>query len=210
MEEARSDLLPCAPEVPSFDDFNPKAKIPYGVSVEHVYQRDARLCRVSANSGYGACEEGHDATGRHADACQLQQYGWGIHYQQSPAPLSDNRKECVSQWASRFASCGEIPENAAQHAGADGIEVKASRYLRGWQGHNPEDVWLMVFVFESGRPSTCTRPRNARYFDFMQSMVGCSQRPIGNLRGGAPQAGEQSQQQFCHPALKRCQRTGFI
>jgi hypothetical protein len=42
--------------------------------------------------------------------------------------------------------------NAAQHAGADGIEIKASRYLKAWQGHNPEDVWMMVFVFEGGRP----------------------------------------------------------
>jgi hypothetical protein len=42
--------------------------------------------------------------------------------------------------------------DAAQHAGVDGIEIKASRYLKGWQGHNPEDVWIMVFVFEGGRP----------------------------------------------------------
>lgn len=41
--------------------------------------------------------------------------------------------------------------NAAQHASV-GIEVKASRYARGWQGHNPEDTWLMVFVFDSNRP----------------------------------------------------------
>lgn len=47
---------------------------------------------------------------------------------------------------------GKYPRDAAQHAGADGIEIKASRYLKAWQGHNPEDVWLMVFVFESGRP----------------------------------------------------------
>jgi hypothetical protein len=36
--------------------------------------------------------------------------------------------------------------------GNQGIEIKASRYLKGWQGHNPEDVWLMVFVFDSNRP----------------------------------------------------------
>lgn len=37
--------------------------------------------------------------------------------------------------------------------GPAGIEVKASRYPKGWQGHNPEDVWLMVFYFSSGRPT---------------------------------------------------------
>jgi hypothetical protein len=46
---------------------------------------------------------------------------------------------------------GMFANNAAQHA-AQGIEVKASRYRKGWQGHNAEDVWLMVFVFDSNRP----------------------------------------------------------
>lgn len=46
---------------------------------------------------------------------------------------------------------GMYPNNAVQHSNA-GIEIKASRYLRGWQGHNPEDTWLMIFVFDSNRP----------------------------------------------------------
>jgi len=39
-------------------------------------------------------------------------------------------------------------DDAAQHV-SEGIEIKASRRVSGWQGHNPEDVWLMVFVFDS-------------------------------------------------------------
>lgn len=35
--------------------------------------------------------------------------------------------------------------------GHDGIEVKASRYARGWQGHNPEESWLLVLVYTAGR-----------------------------------------------------------
>ena len=46
----------------------------------------------------------------------------------------------------------QFPDNAVQHASV-GIEVKASRNNSGWQGHNPEDIWLMVFVFESNRPN---------------------------------------------------------
>ncbi len=38
--------------------------------------------------------------------------------------------------------------NACQH-GTEGIEVKASRHKSGWQGHNAEDAWLMVFVFDA-------------------------------------------------------------
>jgi hypothetical protein len=47
---------------------------------------------------------------------------------------------------------GRYPGNRLQH-GTEGIEVKASRYLKAWQGHNAEDAWLLVFCFESGRPT---------------------------------------------------------
>jgi hypothetical protein len=34
--------------------------------------------------------------------------------------------------------------------GGEGIEVKASIHKGGWQGHNPEDVWLMIFRYAVG------------------------------------------------------------
>lgn len=43
---------------------------------------------------------------------------------------------------------GMFPGDATQHS-TDGIEVKGSRHASGWQGHNAEDVWLMVFHFDS-------------------------------------------------------------
>jgi hypothetical protein len=59
---------------------------------------------------------------------------------------------------------GRYPHDAAQHAGSDGIEIKASRYLKGWQGHNAENVWLMVFVFQSGRQGPKTKETPAFKF----------------------------------------------
>lgn len=43
---------------------------------------------------------------------------------------------------------GMFPNDAVQHA-QEGIEIKASRHAGGWQGHNSEAVWLMVFHFDS-------------------------------------------------------------
>lgn len=43
---------------------------------------------------------------------------------------------------------GMYVNNSVQYSSV-GIEIKASRYKRAWQGHNPENVWLMVFVFNS-------------------------------------------------------------
>ena len=46
---------------------------------------------------------------------------------------------------------GMFSNDSVRHA-ALGIEVKASRKPSGWQGHNPEDTWLMVFMFKANRP----------------------------------------------------------
>jgi hypothetical protein len=59
---------------------------------------------------------------------------------------------------------GAFPNDAIQHSG-NGIEIKASRYQRAWQGHNAEDTWLMVFVFDSNRP--VDPPDVARPFRFL-------------------------------------------
>jgi len=58
-----------------------------------------------------------------------------------------------------------FPGNSVQHA-SEGIEIKASRYEKGWQGHNPEDTWLMVFVYDSNRPRD-TMSHNQRPFQFL-------------------------------------------
>ena len=47
---------------------------------------------------------------------------------------------------------GMFPNNATQYS-SEGIEIKASRHASGWQGHNPEAIWLMVFYFDSNTVS---------------------------------------------------------
>lgn len=64
---------------------------------------------------------------------------------------------------------GMYPGDSLQH-GTEGIEVKASRYLKGWQGHNAEDCWLMVCVYESGRPTDEAKgilPKPFRYLEVL-------------------------------------------
>jgi hypothetical protein len=62
---------------------------------------------------------------------------------------------------------GQFPGDAAQHS-AEGVEVKASRYLSGWQGHNPEETWLMVFAFQSSRPVDRHEGRDHVPFGFVK------------------------------------------
>jgi len=54
---------------------------------------------------------------------------------------------------------GNFPNDAILR-GDKGIEVKASRYSSGWQGHNPESVWLLVFQIDCNSPNEKnTQPR---------------------------------------------------
>jgi hypothetical protein len=62
---------------------------------------------------------------------------------------------------------GLYPEDAILH-GTEGIEVKGSRHVSGWQGHNPEDVWLLVFVFDSNTSRDMGRGIEARPFKFIK------------------------------------------
>jgi hypothetical protein len=62
---------------------------------------------------------------------------------------------------------GRFAGNAAQHS-KEGIEIKASRYLHGWQGHNPENCFLLVFVFDSNRPGDAAKDVSPRSFAFVE------------------------------------------
>lgn len=60
---------------------------------------------------------------------------------------------------------GKFKNDACQH-GTEGIEIKASRHSSGWQGHNAEDVWLMVFVFDANSVRDASRGIGPKPFRF--------------------------------------------
>ena len=134
------------------DGFNTEAALPYDLSIDHMHRAMSdfveflRLVNgelytndmprlesilMSANFSSMVGEFMIAAISRHCAGLEKNMYHNG-HPDLLPTNLFEN--------------------NAAQHASV-GIEVKASRYNRGWQGHNPEDTWLMVFVFDSNRPN---------------------------------------------------------
>lgn len=86
-------------------------------------------------------------------------------------------KHCASMVKSRYHNghpdllpAGKFTGDAIQHV-SDGIEIKASRYGRGWRGHNAEDAWLMVFVFDSNTSQLdkeTNKPQSPRPFQFLK------------------------------------------
>ena len=76
---------------------------------------------------------------------------------------------------------GRYPGNKLQH-GTEGIEVKGSRYMKSWQGHNAEDAWLMVFCFASGRPTDRDKGIPPAPFRFIQTPASEGSRPAACAR----------------------------
>lgn len=77
---------------------------------------------------------------------------------------------------------GTYPGNAVQYA-HEGIEIKASRYPSGWQGHNAEESWLMVFVFDSNRPPDVEKGIAPRPFRFVKVVGAQLQREDWSFSG---------------------------
>lgn len=145
------------PERPDPRCLNPKAVIPFGVTPEHIHN---------------AMREFTDFLGfldRQLFSKQMPR----LENFLMPANFSSMVGEFMGANIPKYSNgvvknayhnghpdllpAGKYPRNSAQHAGADGIEIKASRYGKAWQGHNAEDVWLMVFVFQSGRPTDAAK-----------------------------------------------------
>jgi len=61
---------------------------------------------------------------------------------------------------------GVFPEDAVQHS-TEGIEIKGSRHASGWQGHNAEAVWLMVFHFDSNTANDARLKIGPKPFQFL-------------------------------------------
>lgn len=61
---------------------------------------------------------------------------------------------------------GKFADDSAQHA-TEGIEVKGSRHSSGWQGHNPESVWLLVFNFDSNASNDSRKGLAPKAFQFV-------------------------------------------
>lgn len=156
----------CQPHPASATGFNPDAVIPYGCSTEHIHQ---------------AMQDFVEFLG----FINQQLYTRGIARLETmlmPANFSSIVGEFISTALPKYCKtlvrnqyhnghpdlvpANRYPDDAVQYT-HEGIEIKASRYRQGWQGHNPEESWLMVFVFDSNRPADTTKGITPKPFRFV-------------------------------------------
>lgn len=160
------ELAACAPQPAQPAGFNPHAELPYGLSGAHL---QAAMNNFTDFLGFINLQL-HSRQIERLEAMLMPANFSSIvgEFMASTIP-----KHCPTLAKNQYHNGhpdmipqGRFPNDAVQHA-EEGIEIKASRYLRGWQGHNPEDTWLLVFVFDSNRPVDAARGLAPRPFRFL-------------------------------------------
>jgi hypothetical protein len=165
MLEAKADS--CTPILPDPKCFNSKAIIPYGVTVEHIRK---------AMNGFAEFLGFVDRELKHRDLIRLEDMLMPANFSSMVGEFiaANIPKYCETIVRNNYHNghpdmlpAGKYLNDMAQHAGSDGIEIKGSRNLSGWQGHNVEDAWLMVFCFGSGRPVDLVKKVSPAPFRFL-------------------------------------------
>lgn len=162
-----SELLACTSVPVDPGGFNPHAILPYGCTVEHIQQTmsefidflsflDQQLYTkgikriesmlMPANFSSMVCEFIISTLPKHCSGIAKNQYHDG-HPDLVPGNLFAN--------------------DSVQHA-EEGIEIMGSRYPGGWQGQNPGNTWLMVFVFDGNRSVDASKGSQPKPFRFMK------------------------------------------
>ena len=132
--------------------FNPDPDLPYGLEIEHIGQ-----AMKDFNQWLGIINVSLVSS----DLERLEDIAMPANMSSIVGEFMHNRipKYCTGIVQNDFHNghpdmipTGMYEEDSVQH-GDHGIEVKASRYRGGWQGHNAENCWLMVFHYDSNSPN---------------------------------------------------------
>lgn len=165
-EEARLlEQAACVPTPVDSTRFNPNVVLPYGLTTEHL-----RLAMSDFVNFLGFINQELNSKGIERLESMLMQANFSSmvgEFMNSTIP-----KYCPTLVKNQYHNGhpdlippGRFPDNAVRR-GDEGIEVKGSRRPSGWQGHNPEDVWLMVFMFDSNIPPDAGKGVPPRPFRF--------------------------------------------
>ena len=161
------ELVACTPQPVNRDAFNPKTNIPYKCTIEHIYQA---MCEFTRFLGF------INQQLNSKDIIRLESMLMPANFS---SIVGEFMSASIPKYCDQLAKnqhhnghpdlipAGMFPRNAVQHAD-QGIEIKGSRYPSGWQGHNAEDTWLMVFVFDSSRPGDAANGIPPRPFRFVK------------------------------------------
>lgn len=150
------EVAACVPAPIDPAGFNPAADIPYGLTTAHVRAAMLEFLDFLGIVNAALHGKGHPRL-------ETMMMPANFSSMVSDFITSAIPKHCTGLVRNQYHNgypdlipAGSFPGDSAQYADA-GIEVKGSRYDSGWQGHNEEDCWLMVFVFRGNRPGDAVK-----------------------------------------------------
>ncbi len=164
---SRSEKAACTPVSLNPLGFNESAQIPYGLKPKHV-----RLAMQEFLDFLGFINNQLHTKGLD----RLESFMMPANFSSMVGEfmVSTLPKHCKSIVRNKYHNGhpdllpkGKFEGNSTLH-GRDGIEIKGSRHPRGWQGHNAEDVWLMVFCFDSNTSRDVSMEIEPRPFRFIK------------------------------------------
>lgn len=142
-----SELIACTPVPVAAAGFNPSAVLPFGLTSAHLANAMTDFLNFLK----------HINTRLHDEKIQrLESIMMSANFSSLVGEFMNARipEHCKSLVKNKYHNghpdlipVGMYPADSVQHASV-GIEIKASRYGKGWQGHNAEDTWLMVYLRE--------------------------------------------------------------
>jgi hypothetical protein len=156
----------CIPSAIHFDHFNLRAEVPYGCTLQHLYAAMNDFIEFLGFINHQLYTKGLQRLENLLMPANFSSVVGEFISANIPKHCHTLAKNQYHNGHPDLIPAGAFKNNAVQHSD-QGIEIKASRYSRGWQGHNPENTWLMVFVFDSNRPNDAINSIDPKPFQFL-------------------------------------------
>lgn len=152
MTAAKLELKACTPDPVRKDAFNPQVALPHGLTRDHL---------AAAMSDYTKFLGLVNKQIRSAGMERMESFMMPANFSSMVGEFLITRigKHCPGLVKNAYHNghpdllpVGEYKDDSILR-GDHGIEVKTSRAESGWQGHNAEETWLMVFVIDVNSPN---------------------------------------------------------
>jgi len=148
--EEQIEFAACNPDPVRIEHFNPNAIIPHGVTIEHVMAAMNDFIGFMQMVNVRLHENGTPRFETMLMPANFSSIVGEFMSANLPKHSPGIVKNNYHNGHPDMLPAGRFPNDSVQYA-HEGIEVKGSRYLKSWQGHNAENIWLMVVMFDANR-----------------------------------------------------------
>ena len=159
------ERIACSPLPIARNGFNSKAVIPYGCKIEHIRKAMGDFLDFLGFVNQQLATRKIPRLESFLMPANISSMVGEFMTAAIPKYCTSLVKNCYHNGHPDMVPKGRFPGNAILHA-KEGIEIKASRHRSGWQGHNAENIWLMVFVFDANSARDCGQGIAAKPFAF--------------------------------------------